>query len=240
MVTTETKPEIANNQTLTQPKDRLHPTLAHDPAYYETVYPNYDQQNPPYKYQHYLDCLAKYRKAPFALLDLGCASGKFLMHARNEAKPQAIYGVDVNDAAIERAKASLPEGHFLSGSQNALEQMPPVDVISSFDVLEHIGDLDGILETANQKLMPDGLFMAVVPVYDGPLGFIVHALDKDPTHIHKQSRKFWVDKLSERFELLHWHGIFRILTPMGIYLHFPSKIGRAITPAILLIARKKA
>ncbi len=215
-------------------------TLAHDPAYYQVVYPNYDQQNPSYKYQHYLNCLNRFRKTPFSLLDLGCASGKFLMHARNKATLKALYGIDVNSAAIERAKTSIPNGQFLVGSRSALKQMPTVDVITSFDVLEHIEDLDGVLETANDKLTPGGLLMAVVPVYDGPLGFIVHALDKDPTHIHKQSRQFWVEKLGGHFEMLHWHGIFRILTPLGIYLHWPTQIGRALSPAILLVARKKS
>ena len=53
-------------------------------------------------------------------------------------------------------------------------------------------------------LRPGGLFVFVVPTYDGPLGPIVHLLDRDPTHIHRTNRKFWLDWAARHFDVQEW------------------------------------
>ncbi len=215
-----------------------YPNLNYDPAYYDQVYGNYEKQNPPYKYAHYLGQIRRYRQPPLSLLDVGCAGGRFLNYARRHLELTSVCGVDVNEAAVERAKALMPDALLKAGPE-ALAEMPTVDVITAFDVLEHIPELDDALESIEAKLAPEGLLVAVVPVYDGPLGPVVHLLDKDPTHIHKMGRRFWVEKLGARFKLLHWHGIIRYLCPGSHYLHWPTKVGRSIAPAILLVAEKR-
>src|SRR5262249_3361336 len=110
---------------------------------------------------------------------------------------------------------------------------------TSFDVIEHIPDLDSTRRSIYSLLKPGGIFVFVVPVYDGPLGWVVHALDKDPTHIHKTRRTFWLDWAAASFEVLEWQGAFRYMTPFGVYLHYPSRILRRGSPAIAVVARRR-
>jgi hypothetical protein len=75
-------------------------------------------------------------------------------------------------------------------------------------------------------------------VYDGPTGPIIHALDHDPTHVHKRGRDFWLDWTRQHFVLNRWCGIYRYLLPGGYYVHVPTRLLRRATPAIAVVAHK--
>ncbi len=113
----------------------------------------------------------------------------------------------------------------------------PFDVLTSFDVIEHIQDLENVASHVRSLLRPGGLFVFVVPTYDGPFGPIVHLLDRDPTHIHKTNRKFWLQWAARHFDVLEWTGIFRMLLPSGPYIHWPARPLRSLAPAVLVAAR---
>lgn len=220
--------------------------MARRPEYYETVYRSYDQQNPEYKYAHYLAQITRFRGQAGGseagnLLDFGAARGGFLRYCRRFLPDTELHGLDVNQSAVAEARELLPElcpEQLQVGDFRALASFPAMNVITSFDVLEHVPELEEALDALVARLLPGGLLVAVVPVYDGPLGPLVHLLDRDPTHVHKRGRDFWLEQLSARFELVHWHGILRYLLPGGVYLHLPSQWARRVTPAILMVARK--
>jgi hypothetical protein len=79
----------------------------------------------------------------------------------------------------------------------------------------------------------------VVPVYDGPLGWLVRRLDKDPTHVHKMPRNFWLEWAARTFEVVEWLGTYRYLTPLGVYVHFASRRLRRWSPAVAVAARRR-
>jgi len=115
------------------------------------------------------------------------------------------------------------------------------DVVTAFDVLEHISDLDGALTTIRAALPSDGALIAVVPVYDGPLGAVVRLLDHDPTHVQKESRAFWIRSIERHFTILHYEGLFRFLVPhTRRYLHAHSAALAPLSPAILIVARPQS
>src|SRR5207247_1900153 len=103
----------------------------------------------------------------------------------------------------------------------------------------HIDDLDALAGEITAHLTDRGIFMFVVPVYDGPLGPLVHALDHDPTHIHKKARRFWLDWANRHFEVVDWWGLVRYLLPIGPYIHWPTRAWRSVAPAIAVVARRK-
>lgn len=211
--------------------------LAFDEHYYTSVYRDYGKQTPSTKldfYQRLLDQTAGARGAGTRLLDLGCAFGDFL---RNAPSAWDRIGVDVNVYAVDEARKRGGNITFFDGAFPP-ESIGSFDVITAFDVLEHIPDVDAIVEQIHARLRPGGVFLFVVPVYDGPLGWVVHTLDKDPTHLHKMSRKFWLGFALKRFELLKWTGIVRWMPPVGAYIHVPSDALRTISPGIAVVCRR--
>lgn len=211
----------------------------YDASYYETVYRNYSQQNPSYKIRFYHDLVLRHTaNAPqkqLSILDVGCAFGVFLKSLPSNWKR---FGIDISHHSIEKAA----EGEkSISFAPAILENNPfrgPFDVVTSFDVIEHIPDRDHALDNFYDLLKPGGLFVFVVPVYDGPLGWLVHRLDRDPTHLHKVGRADWVEWAQRRFQVLEWGGAFRFLFPGGVYLHWPTRLMRSATPCIAVVARK--
>lgn len=209
-----------------------------DAQYYEDNYGNYFRQNPPRKLRFYRDLLQQHllpAKSP-RVLELGCAFGVFLAELPAEYRR---FGIDASAHAVSAAALRVPGAHFAVGDCGD----PPIgssfDAIVAFDTLEHIPAVEDTLRTVRRSLAPGGVFFFVVPVYDGPLGPVIRALDHDPTHVHKNSRQWWLDLIGRDFEVITWTGIMRYLVTKQFYLHVPSKAIRRVAPAIAVVARPR-
>jgi len=206
--------------------------------YYRDAYRDYRAQNPARKFNYYQGLIEQHLSPgmPRRIHDVGCAFGLFL---RSLDESWQRHGSDPSAAAIEQASRQLPAAHFI---QAAADGEPPAErfsVVTAWDVLEHVPDLQQAGDNISVQLIDGGLLLLVVPVYDGPLGPLVRLLDHDRTHLHKCSRRFWLAWAAQRFELLAWQGIFRYLLPGGYYLHLPSRRLRSIAPAIALVCRQR-
>lgn len=208
-----------------------------DEEYYRSVYRNYARQNPARKLRFYRELLERHVAggAP-RLLDLGCAFGLFLASLPPDYRR---FGVDASEYALREARKRATGAKFVAGDCASPPLRGPFDAIVAFDVLEHIPDLDGALDFIAGALAPAGVLVCVVPVYDGPLGPVIRALDRDPTHVHKLPRQWWLDRIGARFEIVEWTGILRYLIPPGYYLHAPSRTIRTFAPAIAVAARRR-
>jgi SAM-dependent methyltransferase len=205
-------------------------------GYYESVYPDYARQNPPRKLRFYRSLVERVvppGRAP-RILDIGCAFGAFLAALDPGWRR---FGTDVSRYAVERATTAAPDVAFARADIDGVPFPGPFDVITAFDVIEHIPSLDAVATTTRSLLAPGGHFIFVVPVYDGVTGPIIRLLDRDETHVHKRSRDFWLEWAGERFELVDWWGIYRYLVPALGYVHLPTRRLRRLTPAIAVIAR---
>jgi SAM-dependent methyltransferase len=205
--------------------------------YYATYYRDYERQNPDRKIRHYLDAVRRYvpPQEEVRILDLGCAFGKFVVAIE---PPWRGYGVDVSEYAIRWAREHAPTGRFEVIVEGRIPFAETFHAITAWDVIEHIPDLGAVAQEVASHLEPGGLFAFVVPVYDGPLGPVVRALDKDPTHVHRMSRTFWLEWTRRHFCLEDWWGVFRYLLPGGIYAHWPTRALRGIAPAVAVMARR--
>lgn len=206
--------------------------------YYQTNYRSYEGQNPPHKLDHYVSIVEKAcapEKAP-VLLDIGCGPGAFLAHAASLRPQWVLHGTDIRPDAVEVATRNL--GSRARIATAAAETRPfgttRYDIITAWDVLEHLADPADTLHNLKTWLNPGGALIFVVPVYDGPTGPVVSLLDKDPTHLHKNGRDFWVDLADSALSGVSWHGVFRYLITPNRYLHIPTRRGRRFTPAIVV------
>ena len=208
-----------------------------DRHYYENQYRNYERQNPARKIEFYRGLTLKAaagRERP-RVLDIGCAFGTFLSGLD---KRWELFGVDASQYAIDLARERVPWAKLEVTLPGAFPFSGPFDVIAAFDVLEHIESLNEIMSWVALNLTPGGGLVFVVPVYDGPTGPVIRTLDKDPTHVHRESRDFWLNLVEDRFEMVDWWGITRYLFPGGFYLHAVTHRWRRFTPAIACLLRR--
>lgn len=205
--------------------------------YYAEIYRSYESQNPSAKLDHYLECVARSVATDHPkLLDFGCGPGAFLKHVNTRKPGWRLFGTDVNEAALEALTAEMDAAVSLERIEPGSRPFPHTkfDVVTAWDVIEHVDDPSGLFRDIATWLAPGGLFAFVVPVYDGPAGSIVRFLDRDPTHLHKEGRDHWLSLADEAFSVRSWHGIFRYLVGSRWYLHFPTRRLRSIAPAILV------
>lgn len=205
--------------------------------YFARHYGNYARQNPPRKLAFYRELIAPAAAGVSRprILDLGCAFGRFLGSLGPEWER---FGLDVSQFAIDRARQAVPDATFAVASATEIPFDDRFDAIVAFDVIEHLPKLADVAAAVRARLRSGGYWVFVVPVYDGPTGPIIRLLDHDETHLHKCSRKFWLDwASSEHFRIVEWRGMYRYLFPGGWYAHFVSHRWRRFTPAIAVVTR---
>jgi SAM-dependent methyltransferase len=204
-----------------------------DREYFQNNYGNYNLQSPPKKSRLYLDMIRS-SMAAGRLLDIGCSFGLFL---REAATSFHCFGMDVSPQVVATAAKNLPQAGFVAGR---LPEIPfsNLDVITALDVLEHTEDPAAALAAIRGALRPGGIALVVVPVYDGPLGFITGLLDRDPTHIQKKSRHYWLELTKNQFEIITWQGFLRKLLCNRWYINLPMLKLRAIAPAIAILLQR--
>jgi SAM-dependent methyltransferase len=214
-------------------------------AYFATTYRDYRRQNPARKLEFYRSVVEHHmpEKLPIRVLDVGCGMGGFLACLRASDPKRSrllLTGADVSEYAIAACRKRLPDENFVvSPSQHLADLNQTFEVVTAFDVLEHLSNPDETASAISACLTPDGLVTIVVPVYDGPLGPFVRLFDNDRSHLQLRSRTWWLDWTSTHFTVTGWQGIFRTLTPWRQYIHVPTRALRRVAPAILITATKQ-
>jgi len=131
----------------------LQTKVSFEEEYFKKYYKDYNRQNPPAKMDFYRGLVegASDGKSHPRILEAGCAFGKFLSSLNSR---WLKYGFDISEFAIEHARESVPEAKL---SVSALPHIPfkgPFDIIVSFDVLEHVLNIEEALLSVRSSLAP--------------------------------------------------------------------------------------
>jgi len=123
-----------------------------------------------------------------ALLDLGCSSGSFLESVRGNS--WKLHGIEMSSetarAAERRSGAEVFVGDILEAP------FPPdsFDVITCFDVLEHLYEPRRVMARVREWLKPGGIFYVLIPNVDSAearvFGSYWHGLEL-PRHLFHYS-----------------------------------------------------
>lgn len=199
----------------------------HDTGKQEFGYSDYDSDKDPMRYvfEQYLDKFEKVSKNR-TILDIGCATGYFLDLAKERG--WKTYGVEISEYA---AKEATSRGHSVYvGKLPELNIANKVDVVTMWDVLEHVDNPRAYLETA-YRMLNEGGYVAINTVDSSSLWALMMGkkwhLIVPPEHIHyyatsnlKQLLKqtgfdvFEVKRIGKRFSLKYffmmgykWQGL---------------------------------
>lgn len=136
----------------------------------------------------------------FWLMDLGCSGGGFVKSCLDEG--HMAVGIEGSDYSKKRRRAewrTIPEYLFTAditvpfevlGEFSGGEQRLKFDIITSWEVMEHIQERDiaGVVENVKKHLRPGGLWMMSIAVFDD-----IHK----GVNLHQtvKPKKWWVEKL---------------------------------------------
>ena len=133
------------------------------------------------------DAVNQYKRSG-ALLDMGCSSGAFLEFMRSGT--WELYGIEMSDDCAKTAEARSGAHVFVGNILDA--QFPPesFDVITCFDVLEHLYEPRRVMARVSEWLKPGGVFYVLVPNVDSAeervFGSYWHGLEL-PRHLFHYS-----------------------------------------------------
>ncbi len=166
----------------------------------------------------------KKHKRSGRLLDTGCGKGFFLEHAE---KWYETYGIDISEYAIEQARNRLHNTKLYIGDANRLDfNHDYFDIITCFDLLEHLDNPELAVKECYSKLREGGLFIFSVPNTDSyGLSWLKRNWSgyRDPTHVSLLSNEEWSQllenngfKLIDRFYDGLWDSPYFKVVPVFI------------------------
>ena len=137
----------------------------HDKLYSKSMYiTNYLENYAPYlknSFMRGLDRLGHYVQPDAMLLDVGCGFGYFLSLAREAG--YMVEGVDVSRSLAQEGRDHL-NINIQEGSILEIEARHSFDILTAWDMLEHVIDVDQILRRFWECLKPGGLLLLRVQI----------------------------------------------------------------------------
>ncbi len=98
------------------------------------------------------------------LLDIGCSSGGFLSTMKTPG--WNLHGIEMEESTAQRARVTTGANVFVGDVLDAPYLAGTFDVITCFDVLEHVYSPREFLTKVLEWLKPGGIFYAMMPNID--------------------------------------------------------------------------
>jgi len=115
--------------------------------------------------------------APKSVLDLGCLDGSFLLTCATQLGVSVV-GVDLTKDGIEIArerarKLGLPALFYQGTIESWLEHFAKAgekfDVVTFFECIEHVEDVQTVLKGIDKVLAPGGSVLVSTPSFESPI-----------------------------------------------------------------------
>src|SRR3954453_3576532 len=128
---------------------------------YEEFWRDLPRQGDPWRFAWRRRLLLGHLRPGARWLDLGCGAGRFTALA-----PGGI-GVDVAEAALERAREALPGGDFRRVEADGVLPLGhgEVELVGCSETLEHVADALGALQECRRVLAPGGRLVVTTPAH---------------------------------------------------------------------------
>lgn len=161
------------------------------------------------RWSHVLKCVKPHQ----TILDFGCGSGEmYQLMYHNRHTPELYVGLDIRERTIEKNKSKFTKNCLFE----AVDLCKPFDlgmtfdVITCFEVLEHIGhkNIDAILQNMVRHADENTRIFISTPNYDPTVGAAENHILGPDREIGEWDHYELQDKLSEYFVIEKKYGTF--------------------------------
>jgi len=121
-------------------------------------------ENSPRRWGFRREAIAELKQSG-AILDLGCSSGAFLQSMRGT--DWNLFGIEMSAESAKRAQGRSGASVFVGNILDAQFAPASFDVITCFDVFEHLYEPRQVMTRVAEWLKPGGIFYVLVPNVDG-------------------------------------------------------------------------
>jgi 2-polyprenyl-3-methyl-5-hydroxy-6-metoxy-1,4-benzoquinol methylase len=162
----------------------------------------------------------KHLKRGMRVLDFGCGSGEFAeVIWRNKLRSEKYLGYDIRETQIEKNKVYHAKQDWIHFEQKDLvtpitEKQEKYDLITSFEVIEHIGKYNGeaYLDNLSKFCDENTTVLLSTPCYNVRVGAAANHMIWNPETQKKEVGEFTYEELetllSKRFTIEKVYGTF--------------------------------
>ncbi|MFC1662545.1 class I SAM-dependent methyltransferase [Patescibacteria group bacterium] len=99
------------------------------------------------------------------ILDLGCHGG-YISQYIHDITGSEVWGIDISRQAIQYGRKNFPQLHLRVGDIQKKTQFASkqFEVITAFDVLEHVPKINNVIQEVRRLLKPEGYFVIGIPL----------------------------------------------------------------------------
>lgn len=169
--------------------------LAGDSAFYQH-FQNFDWYYMPWKWEH--EATTQYLKDGLNVLEVGCAHGAFLNKISELYDLNETIGLELNESSpVENSKWKIVNQYVQEFQINNKDRF---DIVCSYQVLEHISDVNSFIEANVACLKQGGKLIISVPNNDSHIKLVDAPLNLPPHHMGLWTKKS-LEALSTIFPL---------------------------------------
>ena len=153
------------------------------------------------------------------VLDVACGTGVGTAFLRQSGANQ-VWGLDIDQESISFAKAKYRDCEF--AQSDATELCLPdnsVDLVVSFETLEHLKDQKKFLKECRRVLRPHGIFICSTPNTT-----IYHLAGANKYHVHELTTTEFENMLEEEFDELQLFSQAEQVFPVFLLKRFVSQM----------------
>jgi 2-polyprenyl-3-methyl-5-hydroxy-6-metoxy-1,4-benzoquinol methylase len=121
------------------------------------------ETSPAIRWRIHRDLISRYKQGG-AILDIGCSSGAFLGTMKGDS--WKLYGIDMEASTAEKARSATGAEVFVGDAAEAPFPPESFDLITAFDLLEHVYQPRPFLAKVQEWLKPGGIFFTMLPNID--------------------------------------------------------------------------
>lgn len=153
-------------------------SLAGDSAFYQH-FQNFDWYYMPWKWEH--EITTSYLKDGMNILEVGCAHGAFLEKINKLFDLGTCVGLELNESStIKKEKFEIVNKYVQDYAKIHSDQF---DLVCSYQVLEHIAEVQSFIEANVACLRKGGKLIISVPNNDSYIKNLDSALNMPPHHM---------------------------------------------------------
>ena len=174
--------------------------------------------NDPARWGFRLDAIARFKQSG-ALLDLGCSAGSFLESMHGDS--WRLFGIEMSAKAARTAEARSGAQVFVGDILDAQFPRESFDVVTCFDVLEHVYEPRRVMQRIAEWLKPGGIFYVLVPNIDSAEARVFRSywhgleLPRHLFHFSPDSLRFLAESVRLREVSLETHRNPAVGTSLG-------------------------